>query len=421
MVDLLPQVLQRWQAVEAAARIHFQRSGFGEIRTPLMEPTDLFCRGIGEATDVVGKEMYTFRDRGDRSCTLRPEGTASVVRAALQHGLLTQGPQKLWYAGPMFRYERPQAGRQRQFHQIGVEWLGASSPRSDVEVIALAWDFLASLGVGGLELQLNSLGSVDDRKAFRTALVGWLEQRVDQLDEDSRARLFTNPLRILDSKNKATQLLLESAPTLTESLSPESRSRFDAVQHGLTTLGIPFRLNHRLVRGLDYYCHTAFEITSDQLGAQATVCGGGRYDGLICQLGGVETPAVGWALGLERLLLVLEETSKAEPTGRASQLTRAPKPDAYLVNRGVQAEQAALVLARALRSQGLTVELDSSGAAFGKQFKRADRCGARFALVLGDEEAGRNEVLIKPLLEKGDESTWAIDAISAMVDLLQSR
>ena len=297
MVDLLPQVLQRWQAVEAAARSHFQRSGFGEIRTPLMEPTDLFCRGIGEATDVVGKEMYTFHDRGDRSCTLRPEGTASVVRAALQHGLLTQGPQKLWYAGSMFRYERPQAGRQRQFHQIGVEWLGASSPRSDVEVIALAWDFLASLGVGGLELQLNSLGSVDDRKAFRTALVGWLEQRVDQLDEDSRARLSTNPLRILDSKNKATQLLLESAPTLTESLSPESRSRFDAVQHGLTTLGIPFRLNHRLVRGLDYYCHTAFEITSDQLGAQATVCGGGRYDGLIGQLGGVDTRAVGWALG----------------------------------------------------------------------------------------------------------------------------
>ena len=421
MVDLLPQALQRWQAVEAEARAHFQRSGFGEIRTPLMEPTDLFCRGIGEATDVVGKEMYTFSDRGDRSCTLRPEGTASVVRAALQHGLLTQGPQKLWYTGPMFRYERPQAGRQRQFHQIGVEWLGASSPRSDVEVIALAWDFLASLGVGGLELQLNSLGSVDDRKAFRTALVGWLEQRADQLDEDSRARLSTNPLRILDSKNKATQLLLESAPTLTESLSPESRSRFDAVQHGLTTLGIPFRLNHRLVRGLDYYCHTAFEITSDQLGAQATVCGGGRYDGLIGQLGGVDTPAVGWALGLERLLLVLEEASKAEPTGRAAQLTLAPKPDAYLVNRGVQAEQAALVLARALRSQGLTVELDSSGAAFGKQFKRADRCGARFALVLGDEEAGRNEVLIKPLLEKGDESTWAIDAISAMVDLLQSR
>jgi histidyl-tRNA synthetase len=421
MVDLLPQVLQRWQAVEAAARSHFQRSGFGEIRTPLIEPTDLFCRGIGEATDVVGKEMYTFNDRGERSCTLRPEGTASVVRAALQHGLLTQGPQKLWYAGPMFRYERPQAGRQRQFHQIGVEWLGALSARSDVEVIALAWDFLASMGVGGLVLELNSLGSEEDRKAYRTALVAWLEQRVEQLDEDSRARLSTNPLRILDSKNKATQALLASAPTLTESLSPESRTRFAAVQQGLITLGIPFRLNPRLVRGLDYYCHTAFEITSDQLGAQATVCGGGRYDGLIAQLGGADTPAVGWALGLERLLLVLEETAKADPTGRAAQLMCVPKPDAYLVNRGAQAEPAALVLARALRSKGLIVELDSSGASFGKQFKRADRCGARFALVLGDEEVDRGEVLIKPLLETGNEATWAIDAISAMVDVLQSR
>ncbi|MDB4651263.1 histidine--tRNA ligase [Synechococcus sp. AH-551-E05] len=419
MVDLLPQVLQRWQAVEAAARAHFQRSGFGEIRTPLMEPTELFCRGIGEATDVVGKEMYSFKDRGERSCTLRPEGTASVVRAALQHGLLSQGPQKLWYAGPMFRYERPQAGRQRQFHQIGVEWLGASSARSDIEVIALAWDLLASLGVGGLELELNSLGSGDDRKAYRTTLVAWLEQRFNQLDEDSRARLSTNPLRILDSKNKATQALLDSAPMLTDCLSPESRTRFDLVQQGLTTLGIPFRLNPRLVRGLDYYCHTAFEITSNQLGAQATVCGGGRYDGLIGQLGGVDTPAVGWALGLERLMLVLEEASKADATGRANQLITAPKPDAYVVNRGVQAEQAALALARALRSQGLTVELDSSGAAFGKQFKRADRCGARFAFVLGDEEAVRNEVLIKPLLEQGGESTWAMDQIPAMVEMLQ--
>ena len=421
MVDLLPQSLQRWQAVEAEARAHFQRSGFGEIRTPLMEPTDLFCRGIGEATDVVGKEMYTFNDRGERSCTLRPEGTASVVRSALQHGLLTQGPQKLWYAGPMFRYERPQAGRQRQFHQIGVEWLGAANARSDVEVIALAWDLLASLGVGGLALELNSLGSADDRQAYRTALVAWLEQRTDQLDEDSRSRLSTNPLRILDSKNKATQALLESAPTLIDALRSESRTRFDLVQQGLTSLGIPFCLNPRLVRGLDYYCHTAFEITSDQLGAQATVCGGGRYDGLVGQLGGADTPAVGWALGLERLLLVLDEAAKADPVGRAAQVVTAPKPDAYLVNRGAQAEQAALVLARALRSQGLTVELDSSGSAFGKQFKRADRCGARFALVLGDEEAGRDEVLIKPLLEKGDESTWAIGAISAMVDVLQSR
>ena len=219
MVDLLPEVLQRWQAVEAVAREHFLRSGFGEIRTPLLETTDLFCRGIGEGTDVVGKEMYSFTDRGERACTLRPEGTASVVRAALRHGLLSQGAQKLWYAGPMFRYERPQAGRQRQFHQIGVEWLGAESARSDVEVIALAWDLLAQLGVGGLELEINSLGTPEDRQAYRTALVAWLVQRLDQLDDDSRARLSTNPLRILDSKNKDTQALLEQAPTLADALS----------------------------------------------------------------------------------------------------------------------------------------------------------------------------------------------------------
>ena len=421
MVDLLPGPLQRWQAVEAVARQHFLRSGFGEIRTPLLESTDLFCRGIGEGTDVVGKEMYSFSDRGDRSCTLRPEGTASVVRAALQHGLLSQGAQKLWYAGPMFRYERPQAGRQRQFHQIGVEWLGAESARSDVEVIALAWDLLAQLGVGGLELEINSLGTPEDRQAYRAALVAWLEQRMDHLDADSQARLTTNPLRILDSKNPDTQALLEQAPTLADSLSPESRHRLAAVQEGLTALGIPYRLNPRLVRGLDYYGHTAFEITSDQLGAQATVCGGGRYDGLIGQLGGPATPAIGWALGMERLLLVLEAAAQADPVGPAAQLVRPPVPDAYLVNRGDRAESAGLALARALRQQGLAVELDSSGSAFGKQFKRADRSGARWALVLGDEEAERGEVRLKPLNQKSEESTVALGGIAAMVELLRRR
>ena len=421
MVDLLPGTLQRWQAVEAVAREHFLRSGFGEIRTPLLESTDLFCRGIGEGTDVVGKEMYSFSDRGDRSCTLRPEGTASVVRAAVQHGLLSQGTQKLWYSGPMFRYERPQAGRQRQFHQIGVEWLGAGSARSDVEVIALAWDLLAQLGVGGLELEINSLGTPEDRQAYREALVAWLEQRMDQLDPDSQARLTTNPLRILDSKNPETQALLEQAPTLADALSPDSRHRFAAVQEGLTALGIPYRLNPRLVRGLDYYGHTAFEITSDQLGAQATVCGGGRYDGLIGQLGGPATPAIGWALGMERLLLVLEAAAQADPQGPAARLVRPPAPDAYLVNRGERAESAGLSLARALRQQGLMVELDSSGSAFGKQFKRADRSGARWALVLGDEEVERGEVRLKPLNQQSEESTVALSGIAAMVELLRNR
>ena len=419
MVDLLPETLQRWQAVEAVAREHFRRSGFGEIRTPLLESTDLFCRGIGEGTDVVGKEMYSFNDRGDRSCTLRPEGTASVVRAAVQHGLLSQGAQKLWYAGPMFRYERPQAGRQRQFHQIGVEWLGVASARSDVEVIALAWDLLAQLGVGGLELEINSLGTPEDRQAYRAALVAWLEQRIDQLDADSQARLSTNPLRILDSKNPATQTLLEQAPTLADALSPESQQRFMAVQQGLTALGIPFRLNPRLVRGLDYYGHTAFEITSDQLGAQATVCGGGRYDGLIGQLGGAATPAVGWALGMERLMLVLEAAAQQNPDGPAARLVSAPGPDAYLVNRGEQAEAAGLALARDLRQHGLTVELDGSGSAFGKQFKRADRSGAPWALVLGDEEAERGEVRLKPLQQQGEEATVALSGITAIVELLR--
>lgn len=420
MVDLLPEALQRWQAVEAEARHHFGCAGFGEIRTPLLETTDLFCRGIGEATDVVGKEMYSFQDRGDRSCTLRPEGTASVVRAALQHGLLSQGAQKLWYAGPMFRYERPQAGRQRQFHQIGVEWLGAESARSDVEVIALAWDLLARLGVGGLELELNSLGSAEDRQAYRAALVGWLEQRSEALDLDSQARLSTNPLRILDTKNKDTQALLEDAPTLADALSPESRQRFEAVQQGLTTLGIPFRLNPRLVRGLDYYSHTAFEITSDRLGAQSTVCGGGRYDGLIAQLGGAATPAIGWALGMERLLLVLEASAEVDPDGIAAGLVAGSSPDAFIVNRGVEASAAALALARDLRGNGLMVDLDDSGSAFGKQFKRADRRGARWALVLGDDEVERGELRLKPLQQPGDECVVRLDDRDAIVATLKS-
>ena len=418
MVDLLPEVLQRWQAVEAKAREHFQRCGFGEIRTPLLETTDLFCRGIGEGTDVVGKEMYSFQDRGDRSCTLRPEGTASVVRAALQHGLLSQGPQKLWYAGPMFRYERPQAGRQRQFHQIGVEWLGAERARSDVEVIALAWDLLASLGVGGLQLELNSLGTAEDRQAYRNTLLAWLEQRAEALDPDSQSRLRTNPLRILDSKNKDTQALLEDAPTLASALCDVSRERFEEVQRGLGALGIPFRLNPRLVRGLDYYSHTAFEITSDQLGAQATVCGGGRYDGLIGQLGGLQTPAIGWALGMERLLLVLEAAAQADSQGVAARLTAIAAPQVYLVNRGEQAELVALSLARDLRAEGFRVELDASGSAFGKQFKRADRSGAPWALVLGEEEAERDEVRLKSLNQHGEEYTFALASIAAIVEKL---
>ena len=395
MVDLLPQQTALWQQIEATARRHFRRASIAEIRTPVLEATELFARGIGEATDVVGKEMYTFFDRGERSCTLRPEGTASVVRAAIQHGLLSQGPQRLWYSGPMFRYERPQAGRQRQFHQIGLEMLGFADPRSDVESIAVAWDLLADLGVQGLALEINSLGSSQDRVRYREQLVAWLSERRDQLDADSQDRLQRNPLRILDSKHPETQRLLADAPTLAAALSDDSRERFAQVTSGLELLGIPFTINPRLVRGLDYYSHTAFEITSTQLGAQATVCGGGRYDGLVEQLGGAATAAVGWALGMERLVILLEQLQRdAEPV-----------PDLYVVSRGERAEPLALQLARQLRLAGRHVDLDLSRSAFGKQFKRADRTGARWALVIGDSEAEAGVVILKDLRPAGGAPT----------------
>ncbi len=387
--DLLPNATPLWQRIEATARDHFRRAAIGEIRTPLLEATELFKRGIGESTDVVGKEMYTFFDRGDRSCTLRPEGTASVVRAAIQHGLLAQGPQRLWYGGPMFRYERPQKGRRRQFHQIGVELLGVADATSDAEAIAIAWDLLADLGVGGLQLEINSLGTPEDRQRYRAELVSWLQVHHDQLDADSQNRIGTNPLRVLDSKNPDTQLLLAGAPTLADALAGESHERFARVMQALEALAIPFVLNPRLVRGLDYYGHTAFEITSNQLGAQATVCGGGRYDGLVEQLGGPATPAVGWALGVERLVLLLSQVKDGE--------TAAGAPDLYVISRGEAAEVQALVLTRLACQAGLAVDRDASGSAFGKQFKRADRSGAPWAAVIGDSEAADRVALLKDL------------------------
>ena len=410
MVDLLPAQTVLWQKVGDVAREQFRRAAVQEIRTPILEVTELFCRGIGEATDVVGKEMYTFLDRGERSCTLRPEGTASVVRAAIQHGLTSQGPQRLWYGWPMFRYERPQAGRQRQFHQIGLEFLGVADARSDVEAISIAWDLLTELGLKGLVLELNTLGSSEDRAQYRGQLVSFLKAHRDQLDHDSRDRLERNPLRILDSKNPATQELLTGAPTLSDSLSQVSRERFELVKQGLTALEIPFRLNPRLVRGLDYYSHTAFEITSSQLGAQATVCGGGRYDGLVEQLGGPSTPAIGWALGMERLVLLLAK-------GNAHEI---PAPDVYLVNRGDEAQALALILARRLRIAGLAVDLDASGAAFGKQFKRADRSGATWAVVLGEGEAERGVLRLKPLRLDSPELELPLTQVDVLVNCIRA-
>ncbi len=395
--DILPEEIGNWQRIEAIARETLARAAYQEIRTPIFEQTDLFERGIGETTDVVGKEMYTFKDRGDRSITLRPEGTAGVVRSYIEHGMQAQGGvARLWYTGAMFRYERPQAGRQRQFHQLGVEVLGSSDVRADAEVIAIATDILQSIGLKNLTLQLNSIGNADDRQNYRTALIEFLTPHKEKLDPDSQTRLTKNPLRILDSKDAQTQAILENAPSMLDYLSSESKERFDRVQALLQDLGIPCNINARLVRGLDYYTHTVFEIQSDDLGAQATVCAGGRYDGLVSQLGGAETPAIGWAMGLERLVILLQQI----------QQSRQSPIDFYVVSRGEKAEAQALKLAQSIRHAGFTAELDMSGSAFGKQFKRADRSGAAACLILGDAEAENGTVQVK-WLKTGDQS--AID------------
>jgi len=334
----------------------------------------------------VGKEMYTFSDRGDRSITLRPEFTAGVVRAYIEHNLGTKAQvQRLWYSGPVFRYERPQAGRQRQFHQIGAELIGSDAPAADVEVIAIATDILQQLGLKSLRLDLNSVGNVGDRAQYRQTLIDFLTPHHQDLDADSQDRLTRNPLRILDSKDPKTQAIVQDAPQLLDYLGDESRRHFEQVQNLLTALGIEYRINPRLVRGLDYYTHTAFEIQSDDLGAQATVCGGGRYDGLVAQLGGAATPAVGWAMGVERLILLLE------------QLHAAPvlTPEIYCVSQGDRPTAQALVLAQKLRQAGLRVEFDLSGAAFKKQLKRADRSGAPLCLILGETEADQGTVGLK--------------------------
>lgn len=395
--DILPDEIRYWQFIEAIAKTTFDRAAYAEIRTPIFEHTNLFERGIGEATDVVGKEMYTFQDRGERLITLRPENTAGVVRAFIEHNLYARGGvQRLWYGGPMFRYERPQAGRQRQFHQIGVEVLGSADPRADAEVIAVATDMLQSLGLKTLRLEINSIGDAGDRQRYRHALVEYLTPYKDELDPDSQDRLTRNPLRILDTKVKRTQEILRDAPSMSEHLSPDSQRRSDQVQTLLARLGIPFNINARLVRGLDYYTHTVFEIQSDDLGAQATVCAGGRYDGLVAQLGGPDTPAVGWASGIERLIILLQSLQPMSP----------PALDFYVVSRGDRAEAQALELSQRLRHVGFAVEIDLSSSAFGKQFKRADRSGAVACLILGDAEADQKMVQLK-WLKTGDQEAIA--------------
>jgi histidyl-tRNA synthetase len=408
--DILPDEVGYWQLIEQVAIDILTRALYQEIRSPIFEQTELFERGIGEATDVVGKEMYSFSDRGDRSLTLRPEGTAGVVRSFLEHNLYALGGvQRLWYKGPMFRYERPQAGRQRQFHQLGLEAIGSADPRADVEAIAVASDILHALGLIELRLDLNSVGNLEDRQHYRQALIEYfLPYRAD-LDPDSQDRLERNPLRILDSKDAKTQAINRNAPSILDYLSDRSRQHFEKVQQLLTDLGIAYQINPCLVRGLDYYTHTAFEMISEDLGAQATVCGGGRYDGLAQALGGPDTPAVGWAIGLERLVLLLQQRQSA-PT---------LVPDFYCISKGEVAEAQSLLLSQTLRHLGFKVELDLSGSAFGKQFKRADRSKAIACLVLGDSEAENRTVQLKWMGDKTQETIAQSELLADIAELKQ--
>ncbi len=396
MKDILPQQTPLWQYLEDRVRDVLARYGYEEIRMPIVEMTELFKRSIGEVTDIVEKEMYTFDDRNGDSLTLRPEGTAGCVRAGLENGLLFNQTQRLWYQGPMFRHERPQKGRYRQFHQIGVETYGMQGPDIDLELILITARLWRELGIEGLELQLNTLGTAEERSRYRQHLVDYFQSRIDELDEDSRRRLEGNPLRILDTKNPDMAAVVAEAPTLMEHLEQASLDHFDALRRGLDEAGVAYVLNPRLVRGLDYYSRTVFEWVTDQLGAQGTVCAGGRYDGLVEQLGGRAASAVGFAMGLERLIALLETTDIAQ---------RLPGVDLYMIAMGEAAQQRAMQLAESLRDQlpGLRLIVHCGGGSFKSQFKKADKSNARYALVLGDDELARGEAGLKPLREAGEQ------------------
>ncbi|NQX87529.1 MAG: histidine--tRNA ligase [Halioglobus sp.] len=392
MNDILPSETPSWQYVERAVENVLASYGYAEIRMPLVEKTALFQRSIGAVTDIVEKEMYSFDDRNGDSMTLRPEGTAGCVRAAIQRGLLGS-PQRLWYAGPMFRYERPQKGRQRQFHQIGVESFGVPTPDMDTELILLCDRLWQRLGIAdSVSLQLNSIGNLPSREAYRDALVCYLEKRLDQLDEDSRRRLDSNPLRILDSKNKATQALLCEAPRLADYLDDDARSHFSRLCDLLDAVGVSYTVNERLVRGLDYYNKTVFEWVTDQLGAQGAVCAGGRYDGLVLQLGGKAVPAVGFAMGMERLVLLLQEHGSVQER---------PEADIYVVSAGSEAQREALVATQALRVAfpDLCIQQHVGGGSLKSQMKKADKSGASLALIWGEDEVADNSVSVKFLRE----------------------
>nr|WP_265738033.1 histidine--tRNA ligase [Pseudomonas aeruginosa] len=408
MNDILPEQTPAWRYLERTFAGLLDGYGYSEIRLPILEFTELFARGIGEGTDVVDKEMYTFLDRNGESLTMRPEGTAGCVRAVLEHGLSGGGQvQKLWYTGPMFRYEKPQKGRYRQFHQIGVEVFNLPGPDIDAELIILTWRLWQKLGMAdAVTLQLNTLGSSEARARYREALVAYLQERFEQLDEDSQRRMTTNPLRILDSKVESTQALLVGAPTLHDYLDEESIAHFEGLKARLDAVGLRYEINQKLVRGLDYYCRTAFEWVTDKLGAQGTVCGGGRYDGLVSQFGGKPTPGVGFAMGVERLVLLLE-TLGVIP----AELNRPA--DLYVCAFGEPAELAALTLAEQLRSAipGICLLVNAGAGSFKSQFKKADKSGARFALILGEDEVANRVVGFKPLRDEGEQQSIAWDAL----------
>ena len=393
MNDILPDEAAFWEIFEDTIRSWLKGYGYRPIRMPIVEPTPLFKRAIGEVTDIVEKEMYSFVDSlNGEALTLRPEGTAGCVRAVIEHNLAARQTQRLYYIGQMFRHERPQKGRYRQFHQVGVESFGMAGPDIDAEMILMGARLWADLGLEGIELQLNSLGQPAERAQHRAALITYFEQNAELLDEDAKRRLHTNPLRILDTKNPTMQEMCAGAPKLIDYLGAESLAHFEGVQRVLRDAGVPFRINPRLVRGLDYYNLTVFEWVTDKLGAQGTVCAGGRYDSLVEQLGGKPTPACGFAMGVERLIALIKE-SGGEPV--------APAPDVYLVHQGEQAARQAFLVAEGLRDQGIDVLLHCGGGSFKSQMKKADGSGAAFAVIIGDDEALTGEAQLKPLREEG--------------------
>ena len=412
MNDILPEQSPVWQFAEDTIRAVVEAYGFREIRMPVVEKTELFKRSIGEVTDIVEKEMYTFDDRNGDSLTLRPEGTAGCARACIQHGLTNKQAQRLWYTGPMFRHERPQKGRNRQFYQVGVEVFGLEGPDVDAELLMLTARLWRRLGLERLSLQVNSLGTSEARERYRTELVAYLKTVEEQLDADSLRRLETNPLRILDSKNMQVQALLEQAPRLADYIDEDSQAHFETLCALLDDAGIDYDINPHLVRGLDYYGRTVFEWVTDQLGAQGTVCAGGRYDVLMEYLGGRATPAVGFALGLERITALLENQGSRVPHA---------SPHLYLVTVGEQAQRQGLLLSEQLRDTlpNLRIVTHCGGGSFKSQFKKADRSGARYALVLGEDEVQRREIGIKHLRERKEQETVSYDALDGrLVQLL---